>query len=161
MEDGLADRGPIWEDIARVTADQLGDITGFLAGFPCQARPATVLRFQRFQTFSRVFGFPACRISAEQAIKLQCRGPGPYSSKKSFGFGMRRTSLVIQWTLNPIFELFYLSIVFYLNIEHICASSKHLRKFMVLENVGQLLSLKCRDCMNYICQAPALGRYCK
>ena len=35
--DGLADAGPIWEDVTRVQPEQLGESTGLLAGFPCQA----------------------------------------------------------------------------------------------------------------------------
>lgn len=38
IQDGLADPGTILEDITQVTADQLGDVEGYLAGFPCQAR---------------------------------------------------------------------------------------------------------------------------
>ena len=70
-----------------------------------------------------------------------------WDEKKKFNKSGRRMNL------EPNFLPFYLSIVFYLNVEPIFASLKHLRKFMVLENVGQLLSLKCRDCMDYICQA--------
>ena len=38
IRDGLADPGTILEDITQVTADQLSDVEGCLAGFPCQAR---------------------------------------------------------------------------------------------------------------------------
>ena len=37
IADGLADAGPIWEDVTRVQPEQLGESTGLLAGFPCQA----------------------------------------------------------------------------------------------------------------------------
>ena len=68
--------------------------------------------------------------------------------------GMKRKPVVPLWFLTSISARNSQQWYHRCTVERLSSKFEPLRKFMFLENVGALLSQKCRPCMDYMQQAP-------
>ena len=108
-----------------------------------------------------VFKMLSCsfRIWAKPGTKHPCKGHGQFFSRKFSDYMMKQKPWDICWTLTCL-VLFSASLILdifatsgYLELLSQLVANNDFRKFLVLENVGAILSPKCRDCMDYLLQA--------